>query len=53
MMEKGIGTQHAMFYEAYATALEGGGKRLEALKVLERGISVKAHPVKRLQKLLE
>ncbi len=53
MLTRGIGTQYALFYEAYSTALEGAGERSEALKVLEMGVSRKAHPVRRLQKMLE
>ncbi len=53
MLTRGIGTQYALFYEAYSTALEGAGECSEALKVLEMGVSRKAHPVRRLQKVLE
>ena len=53
MLSQEVGTQYSVLYDAYATALEKGGNREEALRVLELGVARKTHPVKRLQKKLE
>ena len=53
MLSQEVGTQHAVLYSAYASALEEAGNREEAMRILELGISRKAHPQKRLHKKLE
>ena len=53
MLEREVGTQHALVYSAYASALEARGDKEEAVGILELGVAKGAHPVKRLQKQLE
>lgn len=53
MLEREVGTQHALVYSAYASALEARGDREEAVGILELGVTKGAHPIRRLQKQLE
>eukprot|EP00808_Paulinella_micropora_P028594 g3865.t1 len=48
-----IGVTHALFYEAWAIALEDQGKTSKADKVLEYGIRKEAQPLNRLRQAYE
>ncbi len=52
MASRDIGIRHAPYYVAYSWALVEKGNRKKAVKVLEKGILVKASPLSLLTKTL-